>query len=91
MLLRYKGSMHLLDQDYSDKPPSSTDKPVSGHPALRVGTKGDGESPPSGLLVRQTFLGRAGHFDNVNEAFNVTDNRGVTAADLTIARRGKLR
>ena len=28
-----------MDQDYSDKPPSSTDKPVSGHPALRVGTQ----------------------------------------------------
>jgi hypothetical protein len=58
-----------MGQDYSDKPPSSTDKPVSGHPALRVGTKRDGESLPSGLLVRQTFLGGAAHFDNVSKAF----------------------
>jgi hypothetical protein len=29
----------------------------------------DGESLPSGLLVRQTFVGGAAHFGNVSEAF----------------------
>jgi hypothetical protein len=80
-LLRYKGSVRLRGQDYSDKPPSSTDKPVSGHPALRVGTQPrDGESLPSGLLVRQTFPGGAVHFDNLKRSVYVTDNRSVAAA-----------
>lgn len=65
-LLPYKGSVRLRSQDYSDKPPSSTDEPVSGHPALRIGTQlRDGESLPSGLLVRQAFPGGAAHFDNL--------------------------
>lgn len=65
-LLPYEGSVRLRGQDYSDKPPSSTDKPVSGHPALPVGTQlRDGESLPSDLLVRQAFPGGAAHFDNL--------------------------
>ena len=80
-LLRYKGSVRLHGQDYSEKPPSSTDKPLSWHPALRVGTQvRDGESLPSGLLVRQAFPGGAVHFDNLKRSVYVTDNRSVVAA-----------
>ena len=46
----------------------------------------DGESLPSGLLVRQTFLGGAAHFDNVSEAFTSLTT-GVAADSTTIARR----
>jgi hypothetical protein len=80
VLLRYKGSVHGHGQDYSDKPPSSTDKRVATHPALRVGTQTkDGESLPSGPLVRQAFPGGAVHFDN-QQSVCITDNRDVSVA-----------
>jgi hypothetical protein len=69
--------MHGPRQDYSSEPPSSTDKRVATHPALRVGTQTrDGESLPSGLLVRQAFPGGTVHFDN-QQSVCITDNRDI--------------
>ena len=39
----------------------------------------DGESLPSGLLVRQAFPGGAVHFDN-QQSVCITDNRDVSVA-----------
>lgn len=70
MRLRYKSSLKRR-QDYSGKPPSSTDKPLSRHPALPVSThvREMVSLQPFGFLVREAFPGGAAHFDSVSKAF----------------------
>src|SRR5438132_4559940 len=74
-----------LRSDYSTKPPSSTDKPLSWHPALRVGILADGLLPPPfiWLVARILRVMPSIRITSV-ERFYVTDNRGRTSdrADL---------